>query len=181
MLYKKWTDYLPEIYDMYPNVPKFIVRMTISFGLRWVFRLSKSKRIRTEIKDGDFSFSIGNGKDTSKKIQRKKNSKTIYDIYFIPKWIKINKFEGYYYIPVSYSNFLGLRHGKPNLLKNVFATTNLEIAKLKSVYVIRIKSFRNFGECIKFKKIAFVDYEAFIRDCNFRIDYYKTKNEYDYV
>lgn len=181
MLYKKWTDYLPELYEKYPTVPKFVIRMILSFGFRWIFRVSSYVKIRTEIRYGDFMFAVGKGKDTSKPIVKKKQDKTIYDIFFIPKWIKIDEFKGYYYIPVTYLNLLKLRHNKLNILKHVFVTTSPEIAKLKGLYILKVYSFKDFGKCAKLKKIAFSDYEVIVRDSNFRLDYYKNKNNEDYV
>lgn len=181
MLYKKWTDYLDDIYKEYPHIPKFIIKMIVSFGLRWIYRISCSRRNGIIINDGRFEFGVGNIKEkTDKKQQKeKKHQKTINEEYFIPSWIEMSPFEGYYYIPIQYHSLLGLKRDKINILKNIFVTTSPEIAKLKGLYVIRVKSFKNIGPCGKMKKISFVDYDVIQRDSNFRIDYYRNKIKED--
>lgn len=182
MLYRKWTDYLNDIYKKYPYIPKRVIRYIVSYGFRKIYDIGLSKNIKFEIKTPEEEHIATVGNSSTNNIYNSKNkSIDIYKKWFIPKWIKFNnnKNNSIYYIPLKYNQFIPLRHNKINVLNNVIVTDNIDVAMIKGDYVISIESNRKYDNIEKVDFISFAEYSVCDKDSNYRIENKNKKQEED--
>lgn len=86
----------------------------------------------------------------------------------IPNFIAFPEFSGHYYIPADYKRAISLSRGKFNIMDNVFVTTSIELAMMRSKCVIKAYTGKDYGahgivESFRFRKFSLIRREPGFR------------------
>lgn len=105
-----------------------------------------------------FKFSVG-GNDTATDFT---------DSDKIPNFIAFPEFSGHYYVPADYKKAISLSRGKFNIMDDVFVTTSIELAMMRSECVIKAYTGKDYGthgivESFRFRKFSLIRREPGFR------------------
>lgn len=155
---RNWNYYVELIFKYYDDIEPRKIRNIALSALYSIYRISQSEDIldiEYEVSD-DYVFKASFGNSNHRNLIDSSEE--------IPNFITFPDFNGHYYIPVTYDKAVFLSRNRFNSIKNIFVTTSLDLAKMKSEYVLRVNINKNYGvntvvENIKFKEFLLISRE----------------------
>lgn len=161
---REWKVYVRMITRYYKELSYIKLNSIVNSGLRAIYKISQSDdELTISDKDG-FSISFGNIREVVDDVNIK-----------IPNFITFPEFDKVYYIPVKYKTALTMNTMRFNIFHDVFITTSLEYAKMKSRYIIKAYVNKDYGNNTVVDTLKFNDFTIISRERGFRKESLRVK------
>ena len=155
---RSWRYYVEMVSKYYEWLEVCKIKNIMLSALYAIYRISQSSDIL------DIEYKISNDYMFRASFGNSNHRNIIDSSEEIPNFITFPDFTGYYYIPITYNKAVFLSRNRFNSIKNIFVTTSLDLAKMKSECVLRVNVNKNYGvntivENIKFKEFSLISRE----------------------